>query len=593
MKLDRDQLQVVAHRGGPALVLAGPGSGKTATLIERVRALLEEGVNPGEITLVTFTQKAAREMARRLGEKGEGVFVGTLHALALRILLLKRRVRPLAAEEEEALFQEREGLETEVLQAWRRGERQRAALRAGLEEAALAERVEAHEQALLEEGLVPLPLLVREADRLLEEDETVQAWAAGRCRHLIVDEFQDTDSEQLLFLARIAPPPEADFMAVGDVDQSIYGWRGAEPEVVEAFRELYRPREYRLLTNYRAPERLVRLAARLSGQRLMAVRPGGEVATLAFANPYAEAAWIAKEAARLVREGLPPEEVAVLVRSGQQIPPLEEAFLRERLPYALAGGVALERRREIRLFLALLKGATLDGNSPEPDLALRLTDLLPGLGASFAARMVREWREGETLSALLLRMAQSLHPAKREKVVWLSGMVGALEALWEEAEADLPGVVEGSLEMVAEELQKAFARWKGPSPEERLRRLKRLPALAREWQASRPQGIPARLFPRAFFLGPGEEGGVRLSTVHAAKGLEWRAVFVPGLVEGIFPILGEGSLEEERRILYVALTRAKEKLYLSWFQRSLTGKPVERSRFLQVLFPEEKRAAAG
>lgn len=591
MKLDAEQLKVVGHRGGPALVLAGPGSGKTATLVERARALLEEGVPSRELALVTFTQKAAQEMRRRLGEEAREAFVGTIHALALRILLLRRRLRPLSEEEEEALLRERWNLDGEILRAWRRGRKEEAALKAGLGREELERRLAAHEADLAEEGLIPLALLVREADRLLGEDEEAAAWAQARCRHLIVDEFQDTDTEELLFLARLAPPPEADFMAVGDVDQSIYGWRGAEPQVVEVFREIYRPREYRLLTNYRAPERLVALASKLTGKRLTAVRPGGEYEVREFENPWAEADWVAREAARLVEGGTPPEEVAVLVRSGQQIPPLEEALLRHRLAYSLAGGVALERRREVRLFLALLRGATLGGSPPDPGMALQLVELLPGLGAGFARRLVREWREGEALSALLHRLAEGLPASKAEGVRWLAGALEVLEALWEEPES-LGEVVAASLEVVAEELLKAFARWRGSSPEDRLRRLKRMPALAEEWRQTRPEGVPARLFPHAFFLGPGEGGGVRLSTVHAAKGLEWQAVFVPGLVEGVFPVLGKGAdLEEEKRLLYVAITRAKERLYLSTFRRSLTGKPVGRSRFLDLLFPKPQAAA--
>lgn len=575
MRLDPEQLEVVSHRSGPALVTAGPGSGKTGTLAAWVKARLEEGFGAERICVVTFTQKAARELRRRIGDVPD-LFVGTVHALALRILLARERVYPLPEEEEEAFFREQTGLPEEALKLWRTGKRKEAALKAGLPEEALEEKVREHERELLSQGLVPVPLLVREAARRLEEDERLLAWARERAAALLVDEFQDTDEEQFWLFTLLAPPPEATFIAVGDVNQSIYEWRGATPGVVEDFREVYSPKEYVLHRNYRAAEPLVRLASALAGTPLTPTRRGGKPPVVRdFPNPFAEAAWIAERAKALLKEGL---EVGVLVRSRQQLAPLEEAFLRLGTPYSLAGGVAFESRREVKLFMALLRAATLDGTPLSTETVLRLTDMLPGLGAGFAREAVQAHRPGEKASELFSRLAER-RGRGREGLKELAGLLSVLEAVWEE---DLPleELVAESLEAAAELMTRAFRRWKGPSPEERLWRLKRLPDLARAWRESRPSEVPSKFFPKAPFFGE-EEGGAVLSTVHAAKGLEWDAVFVPGLAEGIFPALSTGNLEEERRLFYVAVTRAKELLFLTWPRASLTGKPLTKSRFLE------------
>jgi len=585
MRLNEEQLKVVNHKGGPALVLAGPGSGKTATLVERAKRLIAEGLDPRRLVMVTFTRDAAREIRRRIGDEAEKAFIGTVHALSLRVLQRRRSVRPLDEDEELSLFEEKTGL-TGVLPLWRRGKEEKAAARARLPLEELQALIRKHEEELLAKGLIPVDLLPREAVRLLEEDEELLRELRGSWTHLVVDEFQDTDDHQFLLFFLLAPPPEAEIMAVGDVDQSIYGWRGAAPRVVEDFKEAYEPAVYHLFRNYRSTERLVRLAAFLSGKPLLAERKGGEEPVLkVLSTPREEAFWIAGRIKALLAEGFEAKEIAVLARSHQVLPPIEAALLAHRIPYALLGGVAMEKRREVKLFMALLKAATLGSYPLDARLALVLTDLLPGLGKGFAEKLALTRQEGEPVSDALRRAAFVHATRGRDTALEVADDLAALEELWsEEAVSDenLEEVVQRSLELFAPRLLSAFSRYPGSSPEARMERLKKLPALAREWTKDKPEGISAREFPHAFFLGASGGSGVTVSTVHGAKGLEWRAVFVPGLIEGVFPVLSQDAdPEEEARLFYVAVTRAKELLFLTATRASLSGKPAEPSRFFR------------
>ncbi|GBD40753.1 Putative ATP-dependent DNA helicase YjcD [bacterium HR39] len=571
--LDESQLEAALHGEGPALVLAGPGSGKTRVVVARAaRLLLEEGVPPGRLALLTFSTKAAREMRERLAPLvPELPFVGTLHALALKALVeTGRRVVPLDEEAEEPLLQER-GLDPKTVERLRRGKE-------------VPEEVErAHAAYLAElyrEGQVPVGLLVERALEEAREDPALVEWLRERLLWTMVDEFQDTDPAQMSLLELACPPPGANLVAVGDEAQAIYRFRGATPEVVGRFRERYRPKEYRLLRNYRSGEAIVRLAERFSGRPMEGTAGEARVEVRAYRDPIAEAYGVTASVKGLLEEGFAPEEVAVLVRSRAQLPPLEEAFLRTGIPHVLLGGVALRTRREVKVFLAALRLAV-GGDSLE-DL-VRLTALVPGAGRKTAEALLAARREGESPAALLARAGEVALPSGRTDRERLRELGEALEitgaVLSEVLPQDLPGALGELLEEVWLPLMGPWLKELG-EPEKRAGNLRRLPRVAEGWAETRP-GVPARYFPFAAASMEEEGRGVRLATVHAAKGLEWRAVFLPGLVEGAFPLLGgEVDLEEERNLFFVALTRARERLYLSYPERGMGKGPMVPSRFL-------------
>lgn len=539
-RLDPSQEQAASHGRGAALVLAGPGSGKTRTLIERTVRLLQQE-DPGRVTLVTFSVKAAGEMAARLsGRVARLPQIKTLHALALSLLMQTEHPPRVIDEEVEegyrAEWQQQHGSE------------------------------EGFEEWLAAEGLVSLRTLVPRALAALDDPALLQ-WARERCEWLLVDEFQDTDAEQLALLQKLCPPG-GHFYAVGDANQQIYGWRGALPEVMERFVEAYQPVVYRLSRSYRSPESILKVA-RLVLPSPIAGSPGGAPPVWqVLDNPWAEAAWVVRI---IQHEGFAPSEVAILVRSRQQIGPIEEALLKAGLPYALVGGVALEKRREVQAFLALLKLAVLD--QPPVDLAARILPLVPGLGMAGLRRLLEAGgRLEEAMQSLKLPRVD----LEQQRLVggYIQWVRNVLQEIPREA---LPEVLEELLEG-GRGLLMGYLEKLGNAPE-RWGRLQRLPLLAREWLER--NDLEASFFPVSLFLGADASEGVRLSTIHAAKGLEWPVVFIPGLVQGVFPIGGEQtSLEEERRLLYVAITRAQERLFLSRFRFSLNGKPTQPSSLL-------------
>lgn len=539
-RLDPSQEQAASHGRGAALVLAGPGSGKTRTLIERTVRLLQQE-DPGRVTLVTFSVKAAGEMSARLAERLERLpQVKTLHALALALLMQSPNPPRVIDEEVE------EGYRAE----WVARHGSEAGFEAWLEA----------------EGLVGLSTLVPRALSALRDPELLR-WGQERCTWLLVDEFQDTDAAQLALLQALCPPG-GNFYAVGDANQQIYGWRGALPEVMERFVAAYRPVVYHLSRSYRSPESILRVARGVIPSPIAGAPGGLPPVYQELDNPWAEAAWVAQT---IRREGFSPKEVAILVRSRQQIGPLEEALLKAGLPYALVGGVALEKRREVQAFLALLKLAVLD--RPPVELAARVLPLVPGLGASGLQRLLESGlRFEEALQTV--RLPRANHAVQQQ----VGGYIQWARAVFEELPREaLPEALEEMIQAARDILEGYLQRLGGL--EERWGRLRRLVGLAQEWLQR--HDLPVAYFPLSLFLGADASEGIRLSTIHAAKGLEWPVVFVPGLVQGVFPLGGAGiSPEEERRLLYVAITRAQERLYLSRFRHSLNGKPIAPSSLL-------------
>jgi superfamily I DNA/RNA helicase/PHP family Zn ribbon phosphoesterase len=572
--LNPGQRRAVEHGQGPALVLAGPGTGKTHTLTERILHLVSAcGVPPGQILAVTFTNKAAAEVRRRLElalppEAAAGVRVATFHAFGLSLLTehaprVGRHV-PFAILDE----QEREEL-LATLPACPRGRAAglsalisaaKRALRAADEmgDAQLAEVFRQYERSLAAENAVDLDDLVRLPMQILSGDPQVLAEARARARWLLIDEVQDIDAAQYRLLRLLAPEPTSNILAIGDPDQAIYGFRGADARLLERFRLDYpETAVYTLAVSYRCSGAILQASAQVlpgEGRRLLeALEPGVRLRISEHPTDRSEAEFVARTIEELLGgvrffsldsrvSGGEAElggfgEVAVLCRLGRQMEVLEKAMRDHAIPYQKAGELPWYQEEPARSLLRILKALSV----PEQ---------------TWSSHRVVERRlaQAEALSRWRARLGQG------EPLPRVIAEIGALQ----------------------------------PEPGEALDEvIRRLAVLAEE-----EGGQLDRLLHRLLLGTPSDTvrdraEQVSLLTLHAAKGLEFPCVFITGCEEGLLPYSlfadRHGDPDEERRLFYVGMTRARRLLYLSHARkRFLFGREhrLDRSPYLQCIAEE-------
>lgn len=577
--LDADQKKAASHFLGPALVVAGPGSGKTRLVVHRTAHLVEErGVEARAVLAVTFTNKAAEEMKTRLhallGPKAKEVRTTTFHSLGLAILRSDpehRGYRVLGEEEAEALMGEalkavgvkvKGGTAKAYLAALSRARNSDLDLEVlpdlYPELKGLLEAIELYGLLKGERRVLDFDdLLHRSFHALRRDPELLAAWRA-RARFVLVDEYQDTNAAQHRLL-KILLGPERNVMAVGDPNQAIYSWRGADLTLLLRFREEFPGAEvYTLGRNYRSHSGIVGAALDLFPKAaLVALREGPPPVKVRAPDTRAEALFVAQAAKEMAARGVPYREMAVLVRSLRQTRELEGVLGREGVPYEVVGGFPFWKRAEVRFLLDLLAF----GSREEAQVRL-LASLVEGVGKAKAEALVRRG-----LSPILLT-GFGKAGALLAQAMALSSLRG--EALWREASRVLEEgdeVVRAFLLELAEgDLEEARQR------EENLEEA--LEALKVFLETEPNAGVEEFLGEVA--LTEGKEGGegVRVMTAHRAKGMEFHAVFVLGLAEGTFPAFRSlddpRALEEEARLAYVAFTRAKEELYLVYPSRKGT-----------------------
>ncbi len=641
-RLDPAQREAVRHRGSHLLVLAGAGSGKTRVLTHRLAALIGEGVAPERILAVTFTNKAAEEMAERVGALvGPGpagrLWLSTFHRFGLRMLQVEASRK---GGQRFVVFDQGDsvGLVRELLR------RTGAAGGQKLDAAAVHQRI-----SLWKGGMVPPEQVPSEGDdyhqaaravyadyeeslramhavdfddlvtlpaRLLEEPDVAARWR-GRFAHVLVDEFQDTSRAQLLLLQRLTGE-RTQVCVVGDDDQAIYGWRGAHVEHIVRFERYFRgARMVKLEVNYRSRAPIVEAADRVATaarrerheKRLRSARGEGPPVELwALPDPAAEAQAVVAEIRRLqLDEKRPAEHFAILYRSSKLSAAFEEELRVAGLPYRVAGGTAFYDRKEVKDALAYLRVAA----HPYDELSLRRIANQPprGLGPASLQRLAEHARARRISLAAALREAElveGLGSAARTAALRLGHTLGEAGQRLRRGEPSAQ-VARWLLETVG--LRDELEREREPDrPSRRWANVESLlRALERFDRGERGEGATLRQFLVQLALRPeggGERGGgrfVTLSTLHAAKGLEWPVVFLVGCVEGVLPhrrVLGPTvrdaaptDVEEERRLFYVGITRARERLVLTRARgRRLRGKDVRLapSRFLEDL-PETVR----
>jgi DNA helicase-2/ATP-dependent DNA helicase PcrA len=611
--LSPEQARAVAAPGGPLLVLAGPGSGKTLVLTLRLaHRLAQQGLAPEQVLAIAFTNRSARELADRLavllGAPAARVAVATFHAACHRFL-----VRPHAARlGRSPAFSIYDTHDARALLASAVAtapalhvdpvEAQAAISRAKAELAApqtLAERAggralvaawRRYALALQRADAVDFDDLVGGAVRLLAGHADIREQARRRFRLVLVDEFQDTNRAQLRFLQLLAgPAPE--LTAVADEDQAVYAFRGADVSGVLGFERLFPgARVLRLERNFRSTPQVVAAAGRLIAhnrerrpKRMVSRQPPGPPVTVErFADATEEARAAAAWCRARVDAGAPPREVAVLHRTRGQARPLEEALLLAHVPYRLLGGQGFFEHAEIRDALAYL--ALLANPRDRIAFARALQSPRRGLGPAAVARLIAHADAHDRHLLQVLARAEDvdgLRPAQVRTARELGIALGSLAVAVPRRR--LGGLVAETL--VASGVPRALHASVDPRAPARLERLRDLVRAARAFEATgEPGGLVAFLARAALLAGEADEDPERvtLATIHAAKGLEWRHVRVVGLEDGLLPhrrALAAGELEEERRLAYVAMTRARTELVLSW-AASRHARPARPSRFL-------------
>ena len=628
-ELNDEQHAAVTAESGPALVLAGAGSGKTRTLTYRVAYLLHQGVQPGSILLLTFTNKAAREMLERVedltGIPRRYLWGGTFHSIAQRILRvqgeavgLKRNYSILDESEAETILKN-------VIQArdpkfiktkhnpkpkvvknlisyarnTRTSVRDEAADRYPFLDG-MAEKIETfhkdYQEAKLAQQVADYDDLLEYFLKLLQENPEIAAEYQERFKHILVDEFQDTNRLQSEIVDTLAAHHQV--MAVGDDAQCIYTWRGANFDNILRFNDRHEGAAlHKIETNYRSSPEILDYANEIlrsqpSGlgfnKELRAVNPSGE-------KPYfvpvmdtrGQAQFIIQRIEALSDEGRDLSDVAVLYRAHYQAMDLQMELSRRNIDYQITSGVRFFEQAHVKDFTAQLRFAS---NPADVSAFARFTCLLPKIGPKTAERLHRFIRtraekleqnfadvlvseevlkkvpadaqeEWPSLAETIRELIQALSVKPPEELVelaldgWYSGYLREIYPNWTERADDLQSLV--SFAARYETLEELLAQ---------------LVLLSSESNERSPEDL---------------KNCLRLTTIHQAKGLEFPVVFVIGLADGTFPLkrtIDEGNLEEERRLFYVAVTRAMEELYLTYPMLNSQGNSVMRlnpSRFVR------------
>ena len=615
--LNPQQRAAVLHFEGPLLVLAGAGTGKTRTLTCRIAHLVREhGVPPHRILAVTFTNKAAGEMRERvanyLGEEPRGMWLGTFHALGARLLRIHSgevgRSAPFTIfDAEQSLSQVKRAQKAVRVSPDRWNPRSVQGVISSAKNvlvgpqrfheehvdgtdplaAAAALVYPEYQAALARQHAFDFDDLLMKPVELLESRPDVLHRYSDRFAFLLVDEYQDTNHAQFRLLDLLARL-HGNLMVVGDDDQSIYGWRGADIHNILRFESIFpRARVVRLERNYRSTGHVLEAAnAAIShnvarkAKTLRTRRPDGERLTvLHTATEIDEARCVADEAQSLMRaKGWPHGSFAVLYRTNAQSRALEEELMRRFIPYQIVGGVRFYERREIRDVLAYLR---LISNPRDEEAFNRVVNYPKrGIGTMTQARL-RVWARQRRVSLLEAaaeaRAVEGIRRSTTRMLGRFASMIGGWRSL-----AEKRGAGEVTEAVVTELDMRERLRNEGPEGEDRAANVTELIAAAFRFDPSEHDledeeeftgNSDLDLFLQHTALVTGidaHDGGadaVTLMTLHSAKGLEFRCVFLTGMEEGLFPLsraleLPE-ELEEERRLFYVGITRAEEKLYLS------------------------------
>ncbi len=581
--LNTAQQKAVRAIDGPLLVLAGAGAGKTRVIAHRILEIVRQGTAPERILAITFTNKAAAEMRERvlglLPAAGRPPFVSTFHSLGLSIIkenaaLLGFARTPAIYDRNDSLREMKAALkqlgveDTEPRAALNTMSKQKgqgvsvhdfAAQAHSFHDRTTASAWSLYEQALRKDGAVDFDDLLVRAMQLLRDNAAVRTHYREKWSHIHIDEYQDTNQVQAQ-LAGLLVGDKQNICAVGDIDQTIYGWRGALIENMIHFERTFPGAQTVILEeNYRSTQNILAAANEVivknpnrPEKNLFTKNKEGEALGLYQAfDELDEAAFVARKIQELRKEGVAPKDFCVLYRANFQSRALEEALLANNIPYQVLGTRFFERK-EVKDALSFIRAALF---STPADIE-RITKAVPSGIGKVTLTKVLEGKENELTGAV------------REKVAKLRNLLARIR---EKAEQLSPGelvqfvITESGMERLCKEDKAEGV--------ERLENLRELGNLAARYNTL-PQAEALEAFLESTSLQSDQDelkedaNAVRMMTVHASKGLEFPYVFIVGLEEGLFPYSREGDsakeAQEERRLMYVAITRAEKKVFLTY-----------------------------
>ena len=603
--LNKEQQQAVQHTEGPLLILAGAGSGKTKVLTVRIAHLLAQGVNPYEILAITFTNKAAKEMKSRVeglvGDVANRIWLSTFHSFCAKFLrfeldnflgynsnftiydtsdsqaVIKAALKALNLDDKYypvgAMIAAISDAKNKLLFAsdFRKQARD-------FYQQKVADVYEYYERELRKNNALDFDDLLLVAVKLLQSNEAVLDKYSKRFRYVMIDEYQDTNHAQYL-LAKLLASHWKNIAVVGDVDQSIYAWRGADIQNILDFEKDYpNCTSIKLEQNYRSTKIILDAAnavienneGRPKKNLWTDKTEGAKIQHFTAQSEHEEAAFIGDTIAKKHDiHGVPYGDMAILYRTNAQSRVLEEALIKRALPYIMVGGTKFYDRKEIKDVLAYLRVLY----NPFDDLSLLRIINVPkrSIGATTVAKLQDYARANGTslfMTLTQLHLVDSIKGKTKEKLEEFGILIFTLVAEMEDR--TVLDILESILDRTGYLAQ--LEESTDPQDQARAENIGELLSVAKDFQDTNPSGTVEDFLEQVALVNDvdsfeQEESKVTLMTLHAAKGLEFPIVFLGGLEEGLFPhsrtLMNPEEIEEERRLAYVGITRAEKELYIS------------------------------
>ena len=603
--LNKEQQQAVQHTEGPLLILAGAGSGKTKVLTVRIAHLLAQGVNPYEILAITFTNKAAKEMKSRVeglvGDVANRIWLSTFHSFCAKFLrfeldnflgynsnftiydtsdsqaVIKAALKALNLDDKYypvgAMIGAISDAKNKLLFAsdFRKQARD-------FYQQKVADVYEYYERELRKNNALDFDDLLLVAVKLLQSNEAVLDKYSKRFRYVMIDEYQDTNHAQYL-LAKLLASHWKNIAVVGDADQSIYAWRGADIQNILDFEKDYpNCTSIKLEQNYRSTKIILDAAnavienneGRPKKNLWTDKTEGAKIQHFTAQSEHEEAAFIGDTIAKKHDiHGVPYGDMAVLYRTNAQSRVLEEALIKRALPYTMVGGTKFYDRKEIKDVLAYLRVLY----NPFDDLSLLRIINVPkrSIGATTVAKLQDYARANGTslfMTLTQLHLVDSIKGKTKEKLEEFGILIFTLVAEMEDK--TVLDILESILDRTGYLAQ--LEESTDPQDQARAENIGELLSVAKDFQDTNPTGTVEDFLEQVALVNDvdsfeQEESKVTLMTLHAAKGLEFPIVFLGGLEEGLFPhsrtLMNPEEIEEERRLAYVGITRAEKELYIS------------------------------
>jgi DNA helicase II / ATP-dependent DNA helicase PcrA len=624
--LNPQQKMAVEYVGGPILIFAGAGSGKTRVLTHKIAYLIEEkGLPPEHILAVTFTNKAASEMRERIREilpniPSDSIKMGTFHSLCARILrkeifrlgytagftiydqqdartLIKKIIKDLNYNTQQLSPNGTNGFISKLKNNLVLAEEYQTSA-AGFWEEKVSIIYTEYQKQLQKNNAVDFDDLILLTLQIFEKFPEILAQYQHQHQYILVDEYQDTNAPQFKFIKFLSDKTQ-EICVVGDDDQSIYGWRGADVQNILEFDEIYNsPKIFKLEQNYRSTQVILDAAHAVvnnnknrAEKKLWTEQKGGDLISLnEYSDERQEARNLINNIQKQFKSGRNFSDIVILYRTNAQSRAIEDELRKQGIPYKIIGGVKFYDRKEIKDLLAYLRLIV----NPRDDLSFeRIINFPPrGLGKSTIERLKEQ---AKTQNQSLLELINSEFSAGSKQTQSLLAFKELFKILKSNSEKNSPiEVIKSLIEYIR--LENFYHDQMSEEADERWNNIEELVSTLAEFTEINPEALLTNFLEEVSLLTDidrwnDENSAVTLMTLHIAKGLEFPVVFICGLEEGLFPLAGaleeENELEEERRLFYVGLTRAMEKIYLTHTQtrRRFGGTPtfMRPSRFIHEI----------